>query len=1011
MLLLMATWASADYVNATYTFIKETNVNGVSYRLYEVTAPLGYELEYTKILGHVARITSLAGVSTSQFVIPEVVYEGGCSYLVEGISQDYDPSNNPTSLTSLTFEGSVGTEFIGKEVGQMYQGFSWNVTRWNVNKLIGEDDGVNFDRMRLSSLKELRIPSLNRQGTSDTWSFAGYSNLCDIYFTDCRPTLTTGMFTWASGITIHIPSEYITDNLQNSAVWCLFKAIVPYYSKFTATVVNQSSGLAWVNSLGTDNYSSDVPGWTDLSVSSQSTKSMEFSTGENYVVMAEYNNATCNKPTLTRNGATVTTFDIDDQTVAYQETNVQEAINYVVESNYKQCRLSFQAGTAYVAGTYTVKSNGMTVKGNIRDKFIDCDYGSKVTLSMPATPYLLANSLKLTKYSSTITTQSLSLPTPEEGNYTITFNVPEVNSAIFNYSYIIPEPATNPDPVVTIMRTGDADVTVRAFWNWDRDRDDYYDSKNINCSNTLTQINIPEPTQVVGWPNEGEPWGFTMTIKPVKGEILKDMLIGEITEDNNMTWFDYKNKSLFTNSYDEATNTYTITISADDYMNFTVTDYTVMLNIGPEHMVVEDGNKQTFLRRGGTGLVYVNYEENAGDYDPEIGEGTTTITIPDYDGDNDCTYALLCIDKVRGEKFTAYRDGVDVTSQFTSTTSQYHYDFDSADKQDNHRESSVWTLVFEKDENVVTSYDWTVMCAQGITGNLISTYTAATMTDPISDALRTYTINEANLQSVALSITAEEGMPLLFMCDGENVSSQATYDATTQAYTLTVPAMDMLSHTWYIDYDVATIIDAATQWTVLQTNGLTGSTVTPTNVGATITSISCDTTYQVIPITTEGLTKVKLTIPSSTYQLCLNAYGANKINVIKVIREIANLGLKEAKTIADQVQSTESPDNPPVFVKTYQTQEAAEADAVKIAEAGGVASVRKLCVLRDGKDVTSKLTIGETTSSIEVRAEDVATSAWVITSNPVVNRFDTNGDFKITIADVTKLVNKILGKE
>ena len=73
--------------------------------------------------------------------------------------------------------------------------------------------------------------------------------------------------------------------------------------------------------------------------------------------------------------------------------------------------------------------------------------------------------------------------------------------------------------------------------------------------------------------------------------------------------------------------------------------------------------------------------------------------------------------------------------------------------------------------------------------------------------------------------------------------------------------------------------------------------------------------------------------------------------------------------------------------------------------------MRKLCVLRDGKDVTSKLTIGETTSSIEVRAEDVATSAWVITSNPVVNRFDTNGDFKVTIADVTKLVNKILGKE
>lgn len=1008
LLLLVATWASADYVNATYTLVKETNVNGVSYRLYEVTAPWGYELEYTKTLGQVARITSLAGVSTSQFVIPKWVSEGDIWYKVEGISQYYDSSNNPTSLTSLTFEGSVGTEFIEKEVGQLYKGYSWNVTRWNVNKLIGEDDGVNFDLMGLSSLKELRIPSLNRQGTSDTWSFAGYSNLRDIYFMDCRPTLTTGMFTWASGITIHIPSEDITDNLQNSAVWCLFKAIVPYYSKFTATVVNQSSGLAWVNSLGTNNYSSDKPGSTDLSVSSQSTKSMEFSTGENYVVMAKYDNATCNKPTLTRNGETVTTFDIDDQTVAYQETNVQEAINYVVVNSYKQCRLSFQAGSAYVAGTYTVKSSGKTIKGNITsNRFIDCDYGSEVTLSMPATPYLLANSLKLTKFSSPITTQSLSLPSPVDGRYTITFNVPEVNSAIFNYSYIIPEPAADPDPVVTIMRTGDADVTVRAFWNWDEQREDYHDWKTINCSNTLTQFNIPSPTY--NWSGDGDAWGFTMTIKPVKGEILKDMLIGEITEDNNMTWFDYKNKSLFVNSYDEATNTYTITISAEDYMNFTVTDYTVMLNIGPEHMVVEDGNKQTFLRRGGTGLVYVNYEENAVDYDSYIEEGTTTTTIPDYD--NGCGYADLYIDKVRGEKFTAYRDGVDVTSQFTSTTSQYHYDFDSDDKQDNHRESSVWTLVFEKDENVVTSYDWTVMCAPGIEGNLISTYTAATMTDSISNALRTYTINEANLQSAALSIYAAEDMPLLFMCDGEDVSSQATYDATTQAYVLTIPALDMLSHIWYISYDVAAAVTAATTWTVLQTNGLTGSTVTPTNVGATITSISCDTTYQVIPINTEGLTKVKLTIPSFSYQLCLNANGANKIRVIGVIREIAGLGLKEAKAIADQVQSTESPEYPPVFVKTYQTQEAAEADVLKIIEAGGVASVRKLCVLRDGKDVTSKLTVGELSSTIQVLAADVATSTWVITSHPVVNRYDVNCDGKISIADVTTLVNKILGKE
>lgn len=1012
LFLLMATWANANYVDATYTLVKETNVNGVSYRLYNVTAPWGYELEYTKNLDHVARITSLAGVSTSKFVIPEVVYEGGCSYLVEGISQYYDPSNNPTSLTSLTFEGSVGTEFIGKEVGQMYQGFSWNVTRWNVNKLIGEDDGVNFDLMRLSSLKELRIPSLNRQGTSDTWSFAGYGNLRDIYFTDCRPTLTTGMFTWASGITIHIPSEYITDNLQNSAVWCLFKAIVPYYSKFTATVVNQSNSWAYVYSLGTDNYSSDHQEDFVWRVSSQSTKSIEFSTGENYVVMAKYNNATCNKPTLTRNGATVTTFDIDDQTVAYQETNVQEAIKYVVVDNYKQCRLTFEAGSAYVAGTYTVKSNGMTVKGNITSNgFIDCDYGSKVTLSMPATPYLLANSLKLTKYGSSITTQSLSLPTPEEGNYTITFNVPEVNSAIFNYSYIIPA-TVEEDPVITIIRMGEGEVKFKKFWDW-RDQDDAYNTyQTVNCQQGKTQTTIPYPSK--------EGWGFTIEMTPLKGQTLRSFMLGYIMAADNedgkdrIHWGDYLSTAL--NNYNAETNTYTFTI---DMMNgggddFDMTDYDIILDMGPEHTIIEEGNKQTFLRRGGTGSVYVNYEENESEYDSHMEVGTTMITIPDYD--NGCGYAVLYIDKVRGEKFTAYRDGVDVTSQFTSTTSQYHYDFDSDDKQDNHRESSVWTLVFEKDENVVTSYDWTVMCAQGIEGNLISTYTAATMTDPISDALRTYTINEANLQSVALSITAEEGMPLLFMCDGENVSSQATYDENTQAYTLTVPAMDMLSHTWYISYDVAAAVAAATTWTVLQTEGVTGAEVIVTRDGDNKTTALTEPCTQVSIASAESAT---LKVPgevASLYDVYLTSYGTEKTKVVKAVREVTGLGLSEANTLVNAVTETT-----PQLLKGGVSLTEAQSIKQTIETAGGsvelsavgvdTGSGSPVRVLRDGVDVTATGEADDGYITFTVSASDLTSQTWVIFAESDLDRYDCNRDGQITIADVTKLVNKILGKE
>jgi ribosomal protein L7/L12 len=1007
LFLLMATWANADDAHGTYTYLQDATVNGVTYRLYRVEGH--YQGAYISIdnddVARVARIKSLAGVTTSKLVIPEEIYEADIAYTVEGISQNYERTNN-TTITSLTFKGPLGVSIIGMKIG------SYGYFTYNLSDFTGEDDGVNFDKMSLPNLKELYIPDLTVDGTASTWTFNNYVKLTDVYFGDCRPTLSSGMFTRASNITIHMPYYYINDNLQNASVWCNFKAIVPYYLRYIAKLLNSSSGEAGFYSLGTNDYIDDTSGSYIARIGSYSDNSCYFLTGENYLVTINYDPATRDRPTLTRNGETVTTFDIDAQTVAYQETNVQEDIKYVVVDNYKQCRLSFQAGTAYVAGTYTVKSSGKTVKGNIRDKFIDCDYGSKVTLSMPATPYLLANSLKLTKYGSSTTTQSLSLPTPEEGNYTITFNVPEVNSARFNYSYIIPA-TVEEDPVITIIRMGEGEVKFKKFWDW-RDQDDAYNTyQTVNCQQGKTQTTIPYPSPST------EGWGFTIEMTPLKGQTLRSFMLGYIMKGDNggkdrIHWGDY----LSTAQHNAETNTYTFTI---DMMNgggddFDMTDYDIILDMGPEHTIIEEGNKQTFLRRGGTGQVYVNYEENESEYDSHMEVGTTMITIPDYD--NGCGYAVLYIDKVRGEKFTAYRDGVDVTSQFTLNESQtqYHYDFDSADKQDNHRESSVWTLVFEKDENVVTSYDWTIMCAQGIEGNLISTYTAAPMTDPISDALRTYTINEANLQSVTLSITAEEDMPLLFMCDGENVSSQATYDATTQAYTLTIPAMDMLSHTWYIDFDMAAIATAATTWTVLQTEGITGAEVIVTRDGASNTTALTELSTQVIVNNAESAT---LKVPGEVallYDVYLTGYDQDqKTALIKAVRAVTGLGLSEAKALVDAVTAT----TPQLLKERVSLTEAQEIKQ-SIEAVGGTVELRvvgvdtgsgsPVRVLRDGVDVTATGEAVDGYITFTVSASDLTSQTWVIFAESDLDRYDCNRDGHITIADVTKLVNKILGK-
>jgi large subunit ribosomal protein L7/L12 len=63
----------------------------------------------------------------------------------------------------------------------------------------------------------------------------------------------------------------------------------------------------------------------------------------------------------------------------------------------------------------------------------------------------------------------------------------------------------------------------------------------------------------------------------------------------------------------------------------------------------------------------------------------------------------------------------------------------------------------------------------------------------------------------------------------------------------------------------------------------------------------------------------------STFDVILQDTGANKIQVIKVIRAITNLGLKEAKTLTD---------TPPQPVKTGVPKEEAEKILKELAAAG-----------------------------------------------------------------------------
>ena len=67
------------------------------------------------------------------------------------------------------------------------------------------------------------------------------------------------------------------------------------------------------------------------------------------------------------------------------------------------------------------------------------------------------------------------------------------------------------------------------------------------------------------------------------------------------------------------------------------------------------------------------------------------------------------------------------------------------------------------------------------------------------------------------------------------------------------------------------------------------------------------------------------------FDVILTAAGAQKIQVIKVVRELTSLGLKEAKDLVDAAPK-------PVLEKA--TKEAAEAARAKLAEAGAVVEVK-----------------------------------------------------------------------
>jgi large subunit ribosomal protein L7/L12 len=85
------------------------------------------------------------------------------------------------------------------------------------------------------------------------------------------------------------------------------------------------------------------------------------------------------------------------------------------------------------------------------------------------------------------------------------------------------------------------------------------------------------------------------------------------------------------------------------------------------------------------------------------------------------------------------------------------------------------------------------------------------------------------------------------------------------------------------------------------------------------------------PVAAVGGAAVAEVEEQTEFDVILNNAGASKINVIKVVREITGLGLKEAKDLVDGA---------PKPVKEKVSKEDADAVAAKLTEAGASVEVK-----------------------------------------------------------------------
>ena len=836
-------------------------------------------------------------------------------------------------------------------------------------------------------------------------------------------------------------------------VWSQFTDIISWSDKVNVTLkTNGGAGLMLYDANDESKYLISVTGINE-------TSSKQVLYHENYKVKiksdSQYKNIQLLRkgvkmpvegPVIVSSGA----YNYDYEWT-YTEADLHEDVTYELTATDKCNGVSFLQEDHKGNVSYEYRRDGKSYNATHSGSLFlaNVAYESKINITIPYDDW---KPISVTKI-------NVANPDPipftyKDGVAKCTVTVPAENHSDYRINWQEPEPimVDVPDeqggtqivqahhqPKITIMRSGEGNILLKGQCNLYDDQqsiDSYerkfgYEAQNgwvvnavANCIDPVTYVTVPDVDYLGrGGYIDMIDWGFVVDITPEPGQTVKSLMMGWIVTDKEdqqyIEWEDFLHGDYATYFHDNGDGTYTFSFVGEE-MNWWIGDYIVNIAMGPEETAVETGATLNFVRQGGRGHAWIYWHDTDYDYYFDK-DGSSTKVIPN----EQLTDLQMNVQLKEGESMHVYKDGVDITGQFQQLESPNDF-WVELDK-----ESATYTILIEDAPDANPT--WTIMQNGGMTGTqVVVTRNGEDETTAVGGSVVTLPIDDEGVEKVTLKVPVGSSVPVTkYQIRLESIAygtGTLIVQYLMQYCNMDRPTANALVESLpgfipiYYDSeaDAQTIVDVFTSRNaVVEIVPVTSGTQaiannTPIRVmrngeEVTFQMDFSDPLYAAYEVPVASLTDETWEVSYDTNHrqtiLRTGGTGAVEIGYTYIAEEPITVSADEGLTTIDLPSFNDQHSN---FVEF--AIEAVENEEVKIYRNGiDVTDVFGEPQSLGGKNwyyISSDSNNTQNDFGFQFRDPAV----WEITIGDT-DRYDVNGDGSISIADVTKLVNKILGKE